>query len=103
MPSSATPVSLVVHVSPADTGSARVSVPRRDDLAGCEWRIDLIAHKNIDEMTQRRNGLIQHIRSATVIDDRAGAFPQLRQEGHANARLPSIPKASASSFSSRAS
>jgi hypothetical protein len=27
MPSSATPVSLVVHVSPADTGSARVSVP----------------------------------------------------------------------------
>jgi hypothetical protein len=54
-------------------------------------------------MTQRRNGLIQHIRSTTVIDDRAGAFPQLRQEGHANARLPSIPKASASSFSSRAS
>ena len=27
MPSSATPVSPVVHVSPADTGSARVSVP----------------------------------------------------------------------------
>ena len=27
MPSSATPVSSVVHVSPPDTGSARVSVP----------------------------------------------------------------------------
>ena len=27
MPSNATPVSLVVHVSPAETGSARVSVP----------------------------------------------------------------------------
>ena len=25
---------------------------RRDDLAGCEWRIDLIARENIDEMTQ---------------------------------------------------
>jgi hypothetical protein len=31
-------------------------------------------------MTQRRNGLILHIRSATVIDDRAGAL-QIDFEG----------------------
>jgi hypothetical protein len=29
---------------------------RRDDLAGCEWRIDLIARQHIDDMTQCRHG-----------------------------------------------
>ena len=38
-----------------------------DDLAACEWRIDLIARENIDEMTQCRYRSTQHIRSATVI------------------------------------
>ena len=53
---------------------------RRDDLAGCEWRIDLIACENIDEMTQCRHRSTQHIRSATVIDDRAVAL-QIDFEG----------------------
>src|SRR5271166_1233116 len=53
---------------------------RRDDLAGCEWRIDLIARENIDEMTQCRNRSTQQIRSATVIKDRAVAL-QIDFEG----------------------
>ena len=47
---------------------------RRDDLPGCEWRIDLIAREKIDEMTQCRYRSTQHIRSDTVIDDHAVAF-----------------------------
>jgi hypothetical protein len=36
--------------------------------------IDLIARENIDENTQFRHRSTQHIRSATVIDDRAVAL-----------------------------
>src|SRR6516164_6459083 len=47
---------------------------RRDDLAACEWRIDLIARENIDEITQCRHGATQYIRSATTVDDCALRF-----------------------------
>jgi hypothetical protein len=43
------------------------------DFAG-EWRIDLIACENIDEMTQCRHRSTQYIPGATVIDDRTDAL-----------------------------
>jgi hypothetical protein len=49
-----------------------VSLEKRTEGTYVEYRrIDLISHENIDEMTQCRNRSIQHVRSATVIDDRA--------------------------------